>query len=885
MDAVVGSKGERLMTVDVQNGAARKRAAVALVGLVAGGVLVAGAALPASADTAPAAGVPVTAGTDVLPTVQVNGVVWSQAIVGNTVYAGGSFTSARPAGSALGVNETARGNLLAYDITTGNLIASFAPNLNGQVRSVTASPDGSRIYVGGDFTTADGVSRSRIAAYDTATGQLIASFAPKPQYTVTSVVATADTVYLGGDFNGVGSVTRNKLAAVSAADGSLLPWAPAADATVRAMVLSPDGSRVIVGGSFQNINGSAAYGLGAVDATTGALLPWAANQSVRDAGANAAITSLTSDGTSIYGTGYVFGAGGNLEGTFSADPNSGSLNWVEDCHGDSYSSYATGGAIYVVGHSHECSTVPGGFSQTDPWTYYRGVAFSTTAAGTLGKTPYSSYKNWAGTPAPAQLHWYPTLSPGTVTGQSQAAWNVTGNGRYVVLAGEFPKVNGIAQQGLVRMALPSTQPSKTAPVNAGNAFTPVFSQPAPGTVKVSWQANYDRDNEQLTYKLVRNGNTAAPIYTTTLGSKPWLRPAMSFTDTGLVVGQTYTYRLYAVDPNGNSAPGTALSVTVGSDTAYANAVKADGANRYWRMSEPAGSTIAFDSIASGDGYGNIGVTAGGGGAIVSEPAGHSYAFNGTSGVIASQDAVAGPQTFTAEAWFKTTSAKGGKIIGFGNNANGLSSSYDRHVYLDNAGHLVFGVYSNNTVRTVASAGTYTDGGWHQVAATLGVRRDAPVRRRRRGRCQPEHPFGPGLQRLLEGRRGQPQRLDEPAEQQLPRRQHRRGRGLPDAALRRAGERALPGQRPLSPLDTGDRRPGPAQGPGLRRRSTARAAPVPALGSAAEMPMKHRTDQHQRVRPRQHPGGVVSRRTKRTPGATTVRAARYSRSRGCGRGGL
>ncbi|MDQ1632941.1 MAG: large repetitive protein, partial [Frankiaceae bacterium] len=402
-----------------------------------------------------------------------------------------------------------------------------------------------------------------------------------------------------------------------------------------------------------------------------------------------------------------------------ADPDTGSLNWVEDCHGDTYSSYATGGAVYVVGHSHECSTVPNGFSQTDPWTFYRGTAFTAAAAGTLGKTPYSSYKNWAGTPAPAQLHWYPTLTVGTVTGQNQAAWNITGNGRYIVLAGEFPKVNGVAQQGLVRMALPSTVASKTTPVNAGNAFTPVFSQPSAGTVKVSWQANYDRDNEQLTYKLVRNGNTAAPIYTTTLASKPWSRAAMSFTDTGLVPGQTYTYRIYAVDPHGNSAPGTALSVTVGSDTPYANAVQADGANRYWRMAEPAGSNIAFDSIAGGDGYGNQGVTAGGAGALLSETTGRSYAFNGTSGAVSARDAVTGPQTFTVESWFKSTSAKGGKIVGFGNNATGPSSSYDRHVYLDKAGHLVFGVTANGNPRTVASAGTYNDGNWHQVTATLG----------------------------------------------------------------------------------------------------------------------------------------------------------------------
>ena len=33
---------------------------------------------------------------DALPTVQIDGVVWSVAVVGNTVYAGGNFANARP---------------------------------------------------------------------------------------------------------------------------------------------------------------------------------------------------------------------------------------------------------------------------------------------------------------------------------------------------------------------------------------------------------------------------------------------------------------------------------------------------------------------------------------------------------------------------------------------------------------------------------------------------------------------------------------------------------------------------------------------------------------------------------------------------------------------
>ena len=78
-----------------------RRTIAGLLGLL---LLVLGvqAALPAvaSADSAPAdpAATPTTVSADGPPTVPINGVVWAQTTVGNTVYATGSFTRARPAG-------------------------------------------------------------------------------------------------------------------------------------------------------------------------------------------------------------------------------------------------------------------------------------------------------------------------------------------------------------------------------------------------------------------------------------------------------------------------------------------------------------------------------------------------------------------------------------------------------------------------------------------------------------------------------------------------------------------------------------------------------------------------------------------------------------------
>ena len=39
-----------------------------------------------------------------------------------------------------------------------------------------------------------------------------------------------------------------------------------------------------------------------------------------------------------------------------------------------------------------------------------------------------------------------------------------------------------------------------------------------------------------------------------------------------------------------------------------------------------------------------------------------------------------PKTFSIEAWFKTTTTSGGKLVGYGNKANGLSTTTDRNLY-------------------------------------------------------------------------------------------------------------------------------------------------------------------------------------------------------------
>ena len=56
-----------------------------------------------------------------------------------------------------------RRTILAYDIRTGNLITTWAPTTNGDVLSIVPSPDNTRLYIGGSFTTVNGQTRNRIA--------------------------------------------------------------------------------------------------------------------------------------------------------------------------------------------------------------------------------------------------------------------------------------------------------------------------------------------------------------------------------------------------------------------------------------------------------------------------------------------------------------------------------------------------------------------------------------------------------------------------------------------------------------------------------------------------------------------------------------------------
>lgn len=479
---------------------------------------------------------------DPLPTVQINGIVWTQVIVGNTVYAGGKFSSARPAGAAPGKSTVARSNLLAFDIRTGALINGFAPRVNGTVRSLAVSPDKKTLYVGGAFTAVDGKRRLRFAAVAAATGTLKA-LAPAFNGEVRAILPTSRTAYVGGQFTKVGTKARSRLAAVKVSNGKLLSWKPAANGYVYAMTWTPDRKALVAGGNFSKVGKAAACGMSRLS-TRGKVLTWSINKVVKDCGKGTAIMSLITDGGRVYGSGYSYG-GGNYEGVFAAT-NVGNLVWLQDCRGDTYDVAVAHGRVYSVGHPHNCGNI-GGFPDTKPRTYYPALAVTMNATGTVGSSP-GGYKAFKSKPSPSLIHWFPSMTPGNVSGMQQAAWSIVASGPYLVFGGEFTAVNGKPQQGLVRMGTTAVAPRLEGPYGVSVGSKPAVAANRDGSATVTWQTAWDRDDQQLTYTLTRDGS---PVDRRKVASNLWQRATQTFVDTTVTPGK-HTWRIEVADPDGNT---------------------------------------------------------------------------------------------------------------------------------------------------------------------------------------------------------------------------------------------------------------------------------------------------------------------------------------------
>lgn len=242
-----------------------------------------------------------------------------------------------------------------------------------------------------------------------------------------------------------------------------------------------------------------------------------------------------------------------------------------------------------------------------------------------------------------------------------------------------------------------------------------------GKLTVSWAAVTDVAG----YNVYRRTSTGAFTFSAPLNGVAPVTTT-SYVDTNPVSGSAYVYVVRSVRTGAGSAQvesvNSAESASAScSDAFFQNPISASAPNNYFRLGEASG-TVAVNAVTTTrNGVYGGGVTLGQPGAIRCST-NTAATFNGSTGYVGAASgtsSVAGPNIFTIEAWFKT-SVGGGKLVGFGRSRTGSSTSFDRHVYLTNAGRVVFGVRPAGVVRTVASASSYIDDQWHMVTATLGA---------------------------------------------------------------------------------------------------------------------------------------------------------------------
>ena len=279
---------------------------------------------------------------------------------GRTIYVAGSFTSTNGGGS-LAAERQAHSRVAAISASTGNVIASWSPTVNGTVHALAVSPNGSDVYIGGEFTAVNGVTRYRLARISAA-GQPDAGRLEPWNPNMNGIVRAlalnpaGSRLFVGGSFTyaNAWSAQRRFLAAVeTATDRAVATWRADTSAEVRSLRMAPNGSAVYVGGQFNTIGGITQPRLARVSAETGApdraftpRIPW--NTSRADDPSVYSL-ALSTDGVAAYAALHGSPSFGNR--MLAVATASGAELWrARTPDGDVQAVAATSSDVYVGGH-------------------------------------------------------------------------------------------------------------------------------------------------------------------------------------------------------------------------------------------------------------------------------------------------------------------------------------------------------------------------------------------------------------------------------------------------------------------------------------------------------------------------------------------------------
>lgn len=346
-----------------------------------------------------------------------NGTVYTQVVIGHTLYLGGNFTKLVNASTGKGY---AASNLAAVDTTTGAPLNWF-PKTDGTVFKLAASPATSTIYAGGGFTHANGARRGHGAAFNSGTGAL-QSWNPHAGYAIRAILPVGPRVFIGGDFTSLQGVARQRIAAVDPVSGNLqTDWVGQADCRVQALLT--DGTNLYIGGYFTKYNGATHVGLVKTSVANGAIDPsFNPHYNPNQPGCN---PTKHHEGNSpfdlaMYADHLYVALGGQDNVLQAISTANGAAFWNDNADGDFQTLTLLGGYLYVGGHFDEQFDDAHG-------SHFGGVDHAVKVNALDGLMDAS---------------WLPRLSP-SYSPYFFGCWSMVTDGTNIYAGGVFQKVNGV----------------------------------------------------------------------------------------------------------------------------------------------------------------------------------------------------------------------------------------------------------------------------------------------------------------------------------------------------------------------------------------------------------------------------------------------------------
>lgn len=315
------------------------------------------------------------------------------------------------AGNMIKLNGFPRSNVAAIR-ADGSTDPSWDPGTNNTVYALAASDDGTKIFLGGLFTTVNGAPRGRLAAVNVTTGTMIPGWLAQAAGNGVRALATkAGRLYVGGTFLRISGMEIDRLAAFSQSTGAIDPnFAPHPNNSIRALTISPDGTKLYVGGLFTSIAGVTRPGAAELNAATGTATTFAPID-----GGVVYSMALTPNGARWFfmttnGKNYAYDTGSDNQWEF-----------VVRTGGDVQAMAASATEVYIGGH------------------------FSSLPVTHDDRNHLASFYVADGTTSPWVAQVNGIFGP----------WTITITPRGVAVGGDFDKANGTPQKGFAHYAGPT----------------------------------------------------------------------------------------------------------------------------------------------------------------------------------------------------------------------------------------------------------------------------------------------------------------------------------------------------------------------------------------------------------------------------------------------